>query len=537
MSLVVFAVILLFSAILRFWQLGSVPDGFHTDEADYGYNAYSLWKTGKDQYGKRYPLIYRSLGDYKGAVYAYLTIPFIAATGLNEWAVRAPSAAFGILFIVLTFAFVYRISKNYRLALLSMALAAISPLGILLSRVQSDPLVGAFFFYLGFYLLLVWIEKKHVWQIVASVASLYIGFYTYSNAQLFVLPFLVLLGIRYWSSWSKKIRITIIVIFSVLFFTILGFIMTSAGTRLGQVSVFSTKDVQIPLEEQIREDGAMNMPILFTRVFHNKITAYGQYVLDNYASYFSYNFLFRQAGEPAREQIPNSGVLFIVDLPFLLIGMYVVFRKKYSYGITAVLWLLMIPAMLSIASGETPNIHRFIWAVIPVYLLVATGILFLYDNIVQCKKALFALGVFFLYVLNGCIFLEHLFVHQPIHNPIFRNSADKELALTLKSLYKSYDVVVSQKILPHILFFWPIEPEMYQQEGSPRDTEGSRYRNILFVGDSCPSFLTNPTVASLSAARVLYVNRAECHLTKNDRIIKIITYKNTLDAYYLVEKQ
>jgi len=150
MSLVVFAVILLFSAILRFWQLGSVPDGFHTDEADYGYNAYSLWKTGKDQYGKRYPLIYRSLGDYKGAVYAYLTIPFIAATGLNEWAVRAPSAAFGILFIVLTFAFVYRISKNYRLALLSMALAAISPLGILLSRVQSDPLVGAFFFYLGF---------------------------------------------------------------------------------------------------------------------------------------------------------------------------------------------------------------------------------------------------------------------------------------------------------------------------------------------------------------------------------------------------
>ena len=124
---IVFVLLLLFSFFIRFYRLSSIPEGFHADETDYGYNAYSLLRTGKDEYGKPFPLIYRSFGDYKGALYAYLTIPFIATAGLSEWTVRAPSAVFGILFTVLTFAIVYQISKNYRLAILSMALAVISP--------------------------------------------------------------------------------------------------------------------------------------------------------------------------------------------------------------------------------------------------------------------------------------------------------------------------------------------------------------------------------------------------------------------------
>jgi 4-amino-4-deoxy-L-arabinose transferase-like glycosyltransferase len=536
-SWVVFIGIIVLAIILRFWQLGTVPAGFHSDETDYGYNAYSLLKTGKDEYGKPFPLIYRSFGDYKGAIYAYLTIPFIAAAGLNEWAVRAPSAVFGTLFIVLTFAFVYFLSKSYRLAILSMALAVISPLGLLLSRVQSDPLVGAFFFFLGLYLFLRWAEQKHVWYLIASVASLFIGFFTYSNDQLFVIPFFVLLGVRYWNSWDKTIRVTTVVLLCVLSLTVAGIVVTSAGTRLGQVSIFSTNDVQLPLEEVIREDGAMKVPLLITRAFHNKVIAYGQYFIDNFASYFSYDFLFRQATQPLREQVPGSGVLLLVDLPFLLIGVFTVFKKKYPYGITAVMWLLMVPAVLSIAGGETPNIHRFIWAMIPIYLLTASGMLAVYDAVSRRHRIIVLLCITALFIANEIIYLERLFVHQPIHNPIYRNGADKELAISLKDYYHLYDTVVSQKILPHILFFWPIDPVIYQKEGSPRDTDNAWYQNILFVADSCPSNLLDPAVVALKSTRILYVDRAGCALAKNDVIIKTIKYKNTLDAYYLIEKR
>lgn len=532
-----FSGIIFFACILRFLHLGSIPAGFHADEADYGYNAYSILKTGKDEYGKHFPLIYRSFGDYKGAVYAYLTIPFIVARGLTEWAVRAPSAVFGVLFVVLTYAFVYQISASYRLALLSMALAAISPFGILLSRVQSDPLVGAFFFYLGFYLFLLWTGKKRLWYLGASVVSLYLGFFTYSNDQLFVLPFFILVAVCNWSTWSKRIRTTTGILFIVILVTIGGIVVTRAGTRLGQVSIFSTENVQMPLDESLREDGAMRMPMLASRVLHNKVLAYGQYFIDTFASYFSYDFLFRQASQPVREKIPGSGVLLLIDLPFLLFGIYTMFHKRYPYARFILLWLFMVPAGLSFVSGETPNIHRFIWAAIPIYLLVGIGIVAGLDAMKKHHAVYYGVGVILLYLAFECLYLEHLFVHQPIHSPVYRNGADKELALVLKDYVHSYDIIVSQKVLEHMLFFWPVEPSVYQQEGSPRDTDNAWYRNIFFAADACPSLRLTPAVASLTAPRILYVDRAECHLAKDDTLVKVISFKNTLPAYYLVEKQ
>ena len=96
---------------------------------------------------------------------------------------------------------------------------------------------------------------------------------------------------------------------------------------------------------------------------------------------------------------------------------------------------------------------------------------------------------------------------------------------------------VSQKILENILFYWPIDPAVYQSEQSPRDTDNAWYRNIFFVTDACPSLLWNPKVQVLKASRILYVDKGECPLAKDDVIIHTISYKNTLNAYYLVRKQ
>jgi len=39
---VIFVLILLFSAFLRFYKLADIPRGFYIDEASLGYNAYSF---------------------------------------------------------------------------------------------------------------------------------------------------------------------------------------------------------------------------------------------------------------------------------------------------------------------------------------------------------------------------------------------------------------------------------------------------------------------------------------------------------------
>src|SRR3989338_6516297 len=155
--------IIIVASALRLWQLGKVPSSPDWDEVALGYNAYSILQTGKDEYGKFLPIVLRSFDDYKPALYSYLTIPSILIFELNVFAVRLPSAIFGIISVVATYLLVKElfsmkssfeiqsskeISKEKNdwkleiLALLSAGLMAISPWHIQFSRVAFEANIG-----------------------------------------------------------------------------------------------------------------------------------------------------------------------------------------------------------------------------------------------------------------------------------------------------------------------------------------------------------------------------------------------------------
>ena len=77
-----------------------MPPSPDWDEAALGYNAYSLLKTGKDEYGTRWPLALRSFDDYKPPLYAYLAIPTVKYLGLSTYSVRLPAAINGVLGVI-----------------------------------------------------------------------------------------------------------------------------------------------------------------------------------------------------------------------------------------------------------------------------------------------------------------------------------------------------------------------------------------------------------------------------------------------------
>ena len=85
---------------LRLFRLDRYPAGFTPDEAAQGYSAYSILKTGKDEWGKPFPLNLRSFGDFKPPLQTYLIIPSVFLLGLNELAVRLPNALIGSLAIL-----------------------------------------------------------------------------------------------------------------------------------------------------------------------------------------------------------------------------------------------------------------------------------------------------------------------------------------------------------------------------------------------------------------------------------------------------
>ena len=99
--LLILIVILAFS--LRVYKLGDYPVGITWDEPALGYNAYSILKTGRDEYGKLFPITFKSFGDYKPGLFVYYLIPSIAAFGLKKFDIRFPSALAGVGTIIAIF--------------------------------------------------------------------------------------------------------------------------------------------------------------------------------------------------------------------------------------------------------------------------------------------------------------------------------------------------------------------------------------------------------------------------------------------------
>ena len=111
-----FILIILLGALLRLFSFTKVPPGLYIDEVSIGYNAFSILKTGRDERGVRYPLLFRALDDYKLPAYIYATVVSEAIFGVNEAGVRFPSVMAGILAVpmlyFLTKELVYSVSLS-----------------------------------------------------------------------------------------------------------------------------------------------------------------------------------------------------------------------------------------------------------------------------------------------------------------------------------------------------------------------------------------------------------------------------------------
>src|SRR5574341_1470183 len=105
-------VILLISFVVRTYRLSEIPPGFFADEAVVGVDSYDIIKYGKDLYGNRFPIFFKSLGEYKSGMENYLAVPFILIFGLNEFAVRFTSMFVGVLSIFVLYLLVKELFRD-----------------------------------------------------------------------------------------------------------------------------------------------------------------------------------------------------------------------------------------------------------------------------------------------------------------------------------------------------------------------------------------------------------------------------------------
>jgi 4-amino-4-deoxy-L-arabinose transferase-like glycosyltransferase len=168
---------------LRFWRVGSIPNGFYSDEAAFGYNAYSILKTGKDEYGAFLPVSLKSFGDYKASLYAYYLVPFVAVGGLNETSIRLGSVVLGVAIVILSYSVSYEILKRRRISLLTSFALSISPLMIQFQRMQHENNLSFFLMLLGIYFFLRSLHKPIL--LFSSVFVFSLSIYSYHDTKTF----------------------------------------------------------------------------------------------------------------------------------------------------------------------------------------------------------------------------------------------------------------------------------------------------------------------------------------------------------------
>src|SRR3989344_958028 len=183
--------ILFIGFFLRVYQLSSLPPGFFADEASIGYNAYSLFNTGKDEYGVSFPVFFKSFGDYRSPLAIYSAIPFVSLLGLNELSSRLPSVLYGLITIIVMY-FIGKelnFSRSSVFGLLVAFVTATMPWLIHYNRTGFEFTIYVTFFTITVLLLLKSIHSKTI--IIPTFIFASLTLYTYQPAKLLV-PLLLL---------------------------------------------------------------------------------------------------------------------------------------------------------------------------------------------------------------------------------------------------------------------------------------------------------------------------------------------------------
>lgn len=460
--------------LLRLWRLGTVLPSMHWDEPSWGYNAYSILKTGRDEYGNFLPLIFKAFGDYKSAVYVYLTVPSVAIFGLNEFAVRFPAALFGAISVFLSFFVVREIFKDFKgkeiIGLLTSAILALSPWNYHYSHGAWEVNILLTFLLLGIYFFLKANEKP--WFFYVSAFFFGLCFYVYASAKLLI-PLIIGGLVLIFLNELKKIAprqllisslILLFMIMPVFKFTFLG----GAGGRLKVMSIFSYPRTIQEAEEIAQEEGGLPQSLEF-RFFHGSLVYYARGILGRYLNHFSPRFLFFEGDwSNPRHSVPFAGVLNLLDILFLPLGIYFLISRKIKHQ-SLIWYLLLITPLPAALSRDIIQATRSYFMILPLTVISAFGMYFVWEKLAGFKKFLRITVLFFLvfgYIFSFVHFLDQFFVHAPKAYSSFWQYGYKEAVKFVEENGKNYErVVFTQKYgQPYIyyLFYTQYDPKKYQ---------------------------------------------------------------------------
>lgn len=488
------ACIVLIAAVIRFYHLGQNPPSLYWDEVALGYNAYSIAETGKDEEGSFLPIQYiRSFGDFKPPVYVYAAVPAIKLLGLNEWTTRFPSAFFGTLSVLLTYLItkqlLYRVQKSHEqtffintrieyIALAAALLLALSPWHTQISRVAYEANVAHFLVLLGiwsFFKTLHTTKHKILFALLSGL-SFMLTLYTFNSNRVFT-PLLVgALGIIYIKEITAKAAhnfkplLIAAVVAAILSVPALQHMFSREGQlRYKEVNIFSNAEVIELANQRIQNAGSTPL----AKLLNNRRVLFAQNWLDGYFRHFSGRFLFISGDVNPRFSLQDVGELYLIELPFLLIGLYLMLSRPNREYAFVLVWMLLAPIPAAFAR-EVPHALRSLNILPTFQIIAALGFIYAAFKLRHAShlqtilpKALLVLSVLLL-TAQLYYFQHNYYTHYPQFTESEWQYGYKQMVQKLTQIDSRYDkvVITDGRGRPYInvLFYKQYSPAQFQQE-------------------------------------------------------------------------
>jgi 4-amino-4-deoxy-L-arabinose transferase-like glycosyltransferase len=405
--------ILILTLITRFVFLDSTPPSLNWDEVSHGYNAFSILTSGKDEWGKIMPLIFKAYGDFKLPVYIYLTSVSEFFFGINSFAVRLPSVLSGIGTVWITYLLVVELLKDNlkfvksykRIALFSAFFVAIEPWTFFLGRPAFEANLALFLFILAVYLFIKFIKCLKLKYLIFSTLFFGLTVWTYNSYRIFTPLFLLSLLLIYKNELKsifkenkilvKKTLILLVIFFVPMFYQL---VSSSGSARYFKVAILDEGATNKIIESRRK----IKAPDPIPRILSNKITYFSKEFIKNYFSHFSPKFLILEGGSNYQFSLPKTGLIYFINFPFLIIGFIYLLKLKTKESYLLLSWILLGPIASSL-TREAPHVLRAITMLPIPMILTSFGVNYVIKKIKGRNRLLMT----FLYVVILFLFFEN----------------------------------------------------------------------------------------------------------------------------------
>lgn len=544
--LLLLAFIVVAGFLLRLYQLGQAPSGALIDEAHFGYIAYSLLETGKDEHGIAWPIVFKGFGDQKLPIYAYLMVPVVALAQLSVLSIRIPSLVAGVFAILGMFLVAREYFRDTRTRILVASITAFSPSMLFLSRFGFEANVAMCLFIFGWWLLLKGMRTDSHWNIVVAGMLWASTWYGYIAFRPITFLLTIIASTYLYKTNQKNLAFRLLIVFCLI--VLPWFLPLTSGSntaRLKQVGITADPGIAMMIDEQ-RTFCAQEQPKWLCYGFFNKPITIGLSLVSRYLSSFSAPFLSTN-GEVDLHflSVKSFGQFQFILYPFFLVGLIALVAKNNNLRKIELPSLLLLSGILvallpAIVSGEPQKVRLTPW-----WPFVIVCMAYGWNSVAQFLsnktywKSLLLGTAFALIVFEGVRYIV-VFTHYHVlkHDDSYQSYVPKIAQFVEESQEQTLVVVkpfFSDPIM-FLAFYLKLDPTFYQKNAELGELEPSGFQHTARLGNWVALSLEPAEIACMAKVgnyqRAIYItNNDYSDLTSIERFLSINGVLSYAKAY------